>query len=465
MLEIICDLGKILQKKKRILIKNHQVVVKLDSVMKYFTYFYKNFINNEYKSTSEFSLNSLHFHMIQQSHYVKMIFMRNCFKAACYLAAFVMTIYWCYKFWLDEDLCLVDYKPFDNTADVDHPMLSLCFLNPLNESKLMSYNATFTEAMYLDFIKGISVSAEMKVIDHEDVRIKLTDYYHGNIIMYKNGTEIEEPKTKLPYFTFSGFYYGNFLQCLGLKTKNNDIEYMYLGLNSSIFPNRMRPDYGHKLSVITFLHLPNKIFLYGTAYKEVWPERFNNREYSMDFILNQVEVLKRRNKRNFHCLHDSLNYDETIWMNHLEKVGCRAPHQDKGKNLPICSTPDQIKQAIFEFQGIHRKIPHACTTIENINFRYEESYVDWGCEECFWIGVIFPFQFKEIIQVKAVDIQTMIGNAGAYIGILLGVAFLQIPSFLDGLAPKIKRFMSTKGHIIKERNLNGLNHGNRKYIL
>ena len=39
-LEIICDLGKILQKKKRILINNHQVAVKLDSVMKYFTYLY-----------------------------------------------------------------------------------------------------------------------------------------------------------------------------------------------------------------------------------------------------------------------------------------------------------------------------------------------------------------------------------------------------------------------------------------
>ena len=59
----------------------------------------------------------------------------------------------------------------------------------------------------------------------------------------------------------------------------------------------------------------------------------------------------------------------------------------------------------------------------------------------------------------------MIGNAGAYIGILLGVAFLQIPSFLDRLAPKLKKFLSAKGHIIKERNLKGFNHDNRKYIL
>ena len=120
-----------------------------------------------------------------------------------------MTIYWCYKFWLDEDLTLVDYKHYDMSANIEYPMLSLCFLNPLNGTAIESYNATFTERMYLNYLKGIEFQKGMELIDHENVVIKLEDFYHGHFVMFKNGTEIEElnlgNESNLPEVTFSGF--------------------------------------------------------------------------------------------------------------------------------------------------------------------------------------------------------------------------------------------------------------------
>ena len=59
-----------------------------------------------------------------------------------------MTIYWCYKFWKDEDLCIVDYKHFDDSDDDVYPMLSLCFSNVIIESKLQEYDKTFSAENY-----------------------------------------------------------------------------------------------------------------------------------------------------------------------------------------------------------------------------------------------------------------------------------------------------------------------------
>ena len=65
-----------------------------------------------------------------------MNFLKYTFNCACFFSAFGMTIYWYYKFWKDEDLCIVDYKHFDDSDDDVYPMLSLCFSNVIIESKL-----------------------------------------------------------------------------------------------------------------------------------------------------------------------------------------------------------------------------------------------------------------------------------------------------------------------------------------
>ena len=71
---------------------------------------------------------------------VNMHFLVYLFNFTCFLSAFGMTIYWCFKYWKDEDLCVIDYKHFDDTDDDVYPVLSLCFANVIIESKLKEYN-------------------------------------------------------------------------------------------------------------------------------------------------------------------------------------------------------------------------------------------------------------------------------------------------------------------------------------
>ena len=63
-------------------------------------------------------------------------------------------------------------------------------------------------------------------------------------------------------------------------------------------------------------------------------------------------------------------------------------------NIIICSASKKRKQSIINLQieKFENLLP-ACTSIENINFRYEEPHVDWSFKDCFWIGVIFPYKY------------------------------------------------------------------------
>ena len=130
-----------------------------------------------------------------------------------------------------------------------------------------------------------------------------------------------------------------------------------------------------------------------------------------------MEIIKRRNKRNDPCVSDHLDYDEHTLNEHIKEIGCRAPYQTRQKHFPICSTKPKMKEADY-FNSTKSK---ACSSLEGVIYRYEETNLIYGIiQSPLWIGMRLPNTFKEILMVKAVDIQTVIGNAGGYVGLFLG---------------------------------------------
>ena len=70
-------------------------------------------------------------------------------------------------------------------------------------------------------------------------------------------------------------------------------------------------------------------------------------------------------------------------------------------------------------------------------------------DKYFAVHTYFPREsFKNIVLVRAFDIQTLIGNAGGYIGLFLGHTLLQLPGFIYFLWKKLKR-------LFKSENRNG----------
>ena len=78
-----------------------------------------------------------------------------------------------------------------------------------------------------------------------------------------------------------------------------------------------------------------------------------------------------------------------------------------------------MKEASFD---LARTVKHikACTSISSLTFTYDETEMYEYGSDFFMVTLSYPNQYKEIKMIQAIDIQTVIGNAGGYIGLFLG---------------------------------------------
>ena len=359
----------------------------------------------------------------------KMVVFRNCFNLACFLIAFGMSAFWLFKYWKDEDLVQVNLKPFETPSNAIGPVLSICFQDPFIESKLKIYNTTLTGQIYHDILAGESSFIGIEKIDFDDVTLNLTDFHLDNYLRFRNGTAANGSSTnfpnEMPRVTYSGFWYGMFIKCFGLSFEYKNVAVAAFRFNSSVFPNSIRPN-NEKFR--THFHLPNQFPVDGSAEKLSWPNRTYRESFIMIFRLQQVEVLRKRNKRSNPCISDALNYDEIVLEDNLEKVGCKAPHQKSHKTWKICDSKENMKKAAF---GVMESSKIACTSASAIVYTYEE--VDnklTNNSDSFDVVIMIPNQYKEIVSVKAVDIHSAIGNSGGYIGLFLGNKILKFVNML-----------------------------------
>ena len=105
--------------------------------------------------------------------------------------------------------------------------------------------------------------------------------------------------------------------------------------------------------------------------------------------------------------------------------------------LPKCSTKEQMKQ-IFEMNLTGQHPP--CKQIKKVLHTYEElKYIENDPFESlkdpndihFMVNIRFEdSSFMEIKHVRAFDIESLIGNAGGYLGLFTGYAILQLPSLI-----------------------------------
>ena len=177
-----------------------------------------------------------------------------------------------------------------------------------------------------------------------------------------------------------------------------------------------------KRNIATFIHLPNQFLISSDSLKYTWPKRYEDKVITMDFTVTQVEVVKRRNKRTRSCVSDSNPFDDMMINGNVEKNGCRAPYQKSPENLHLCASKEEMAGASLDPLLMSEEV-RPCTSVRSIMYSYDEqdnddTNSDWP--EYLQIGLGLPIVFKEIIQKREVDIQTVIGNAGGYVGLFVG---------------------------------------------
>ena len=109
------------------------------------------------------------------------------FRAICIASTGALSAFWLYKYTLNEDLSVFEYKQFYKTEDDVFPVLSLCFRNPFLTEKLRQ-NHGINELTYLSFLQGKNLTTKMLEIDYDKITLELTDYLTQYTISYRNNS-------------------------------------------------------------------------------------------------------------------------------------------------------------------------------------------------------------------------------------------------------------------------------------
>ena len=416
--------------------------------------------------------------------------LNSCFHFICICVTISVVCYCFYQYSLDEDVSLIDFKIFHDDENSLYPTTTLCFYNPFLESELIKYGEGINTTSYSKFLQGELQDERMAAIDYDKVTISLADKLISVSGKMENGTFLwlYDRENKHPAFlgpdgkdmTYTSFKSG-LNKCFSFEIpyiKGNLMWSLFIKMKLDSFPRNLRDNEirfkgnnstqgGFKVS----FHYPFQRFHSSGAAKYQWNALTQNqrqempcRGFYMRFRIKGVEVLARRNKRRSECNTDWLSSDDMLQNNIMRQLKCHPPYMQSGvkgdnqsssspmrgfsdkewvalMDYPSCTNRKDIESITDPTNDDLQKYPKPCRIIEKLGFDYDEGFEnvlkkeDIPCNSTenayFTIRVYFgETTYKEIQQVRDINIEGLAGNISGYIGFILGYSILQLPGLL-----------------------------------
>ena len=346
-----------------------------------------------------------------------------------------MVGFWFYKYIVeDRDIGVVDYIPLADANDIKFPAVSLCFGSPFLTQKLSEISSNVTYKTYYDFLAGNTHDDLHSQIDYTNVTVDLGQYFHTSNVQWLNDTyDYKVDGSTSHHEVFSGFKTAAFIKCFMIKYEGTDqrkIKHVKFIYNKT----RLLEDWYNiemvNTGIYIVVHYEGQFFLANEF-------NFDNNYFYLDeqidtrIRINKFEILKRRNSRRTKCLEGVESYDDMIIDKLLLRNRCRPPYlKSHGiiKNhryYPKCDTKKKIGSTKVEI-GTRQKmeVSKACHRASEILTEIKPSLRttrDRNRRYPYWSLLIrYPEEVKIITQSKEVDVHSLIGNIGGYLGLFLG---------------------------------------------
>lgn len=359
------------------------------------------------------------------------------FKVLCFIGVLIMVGYWLYKFEIeDRDIGVVDYEILEK-VDVEYPVLSLCFKNPFIERELNKFivngSQKLDKSSYEQYLKGENIDDKiMKSIMYENVTIDLDNYFSYAIYKFRNESSshvITSSKLISHKITFNGYFrHQLFVKCFAPEISKSDypnLERFELSYDTdSLLDDLAISERGFQ-RVDFNIHYPEHFLLEVSRGSGLLSDllRFGKTSGTR-LSITEIEFLKRRRNRNNDCLENWKNFDSLVLRQHVKKFGCQLPYIlptrseiTKGADYPICESAEQMETSMYDFyKAKNDYYPKACHRISRLNYFIQSPPANkkWS------IVILYPEEIKIITQSKEVDVHSLIGNIGGYIGLFLG---------------------------------------------
>ena len=377
--------------------------------------------------------------------------MSNLFTCLCILTTLALASWCFYEYSKDEDVCEVMFKEFYQDEDSVYPELTFGFPNIFNESALRKYDQTFTVNNYKSLLFGGNYWDEkMMDVDYKEVSMKLKDYQIEACFYETVFTALQENCKNQTVQIQRSDWFDKSVFTLQMPKNAYPTYASSIKIKSSIFPDRIRPPYAEFFVIVAY---PNQLYRSMSTALYTWPLRTNasTKTYRMRFILQNMEILRRRSKKENSCYKG--NYDRKIMETVIEESGCRPSMWFTNRSEPLCRTKQSFQELyaknIDQLYRLDKKKKYLepCLDIQKLQIDFVEednppsvkgvSEIDkegWLILEY----VITITKFKEIKQVRKYSEQSLVGNLGGYIGLCLGYAILNLPTMILEIWKNVK---------------------------
>ena len=310
-----------------------------------------------------------------------MIIYRKClsftFSMICFLTTMGLSLYAMYRYSKDEDTTLVRVTKFHSSKDAIYPSTSFCILPPFLEKQFEVYgDDSINMTSYTEFLDGKIWDERFLKVDYDNVTVSFIDnLIQTQYATHRNGRNGIVRKNMETSHHVS--YRSSERKCFTIDAPFNEdqlLRHFRVKINERIFPDGKR----HRLFgtnwMYTYLHYPGQRFTAYYTMKNDFSSRQNKRKnYTMKFHTKNIEVITRRNRIREPCEEDWRNYDEYVTEDRMKKAGCRPPHWKTILDLPICSTPNQMK-TLSRQPGTEKieSFIQPCKVISQLDYSYEE---------------------------------------------------------------------------------------------
>ena len=411
-------------------------------------------------------------------------------QTLCVVVAIALACLCVHKYFLDDDLAEINFQTFNDKEHAIYPSITLCFMGPdiFLKDELKRFGKSISQSKYSNFLQGVVWDETMRDIDFDDVTIDIKDYLEGVIISSAgdnarhcspnfqkilnhfqvpgciNSTDPDDfpPETFQFYVSYRDYHTKCFSMDVPFK-KGSKLNRLRLFIRNKIFPVQVNEQYVFEKNFGVFLHYPRQLF--RSPIRKLYQNVQNGSLLKvMKFKMQNVEVLIRRNKPSRKCNQNWKKDDDRILSKIVRAIGCEPPHwkldsdDDVNKNKAnITRCSDMRKMQLFSRHSplaylvpninFLNNLPPPCHDVTQSLYEYKEDA--WSTEEFkgldveanfFEVNLAFPSSvYKEIVQIRAYGLQSLVGYIGGYIGMFLGIGLSQLPSLLMKLYKRMKK--------------------------
>ena len=400
--------------------------------------------------------------------------LRTVFKVLCISATIILTSVCIWKFDKDDSISSVKFQYFHEDINSIYPSVSLCFGRPVEKEKLKTISK-LVAAQYPNFLKGILYDKYMDKrihnISYENATINVSDYLTRISMGLKNGSRFNylhgrKSSVMRNHYstdmnsTWSPVFYMETIvpeeKCFTFDITyfpNKPIKYFGFALKPELLQIccKRGTNTGFKIR----LSYPHHVRRSGFSEK-LLPILFNddqNKQINLHLVVKRMEIIKYRNEKYMKCYENEFRDDMELDVALMEKVGCRPPNFKFNQKFPNCTSQEEMKKVIELMSDIHETPPGTskdylspCQQISSLDYDVEKKLRNLGAFTKGLVVIIkkFPGRFTEFKQVKDYNLESLIGNAGGYIGMFLGFSILQLADLLSFFYNVIKGIYANK---------------------